>query len=233
MSKIPEHVAIIMDGNGRWAVDRNLPRTKGHQQGAKVVKEIVTAAKEVGIKYLTLYAFSSENWQRPELEIKTLMRLLEEYLKKEIRNLQKQKIRIRAIGDLTKLPGNLQKLLEKTDQQTASDYEMEMILALSYGGRQEITDAVKAIVASGVDESNVTEALISKNLYTADIPDPELLIRTSNEQRLSNFLLWQLSYAEFIFVDEYWPDFSADIFNDCLAEYSKRNRRFGDIRVES
>ena len=232
MSKIPQHVAVIMDGNGRWAVERKLPRTKGHQRGAKVVKEIVTAAKEVGIKYLTLYAFSSENWQRPELEIKTLMLLLEEYLKKEIRNLQKQKIRIRAIGDLSKLSGNLQKLLADTDSQTADDYEMEMILALSYGSRQEITDAVRAIVASGVEESSITPELIAKHLYTADIPDPELLIRTSNEQRLSNFLLWQLSYAEFIFVPEYWPDFSAEIFNDCLAEYAKRNRRFGDIGVK-
>lgn len=230
---IPKHIAIIMDGNGRWAKQNGMPRYKGHHEGAKAVKKIVKKARELGVSYLTLYTFSSENWNRPEIEIKALMRLLEEYLKSEVKDLKEQGIKLRTIGDTSKLPKSILKLLEKSYEETKNCNDMELVLALSYGGRDEIIDATKKI-AKQVSESEISiddinDKLFSNSLYAPDIPDPELMIRTSNEQRISNFLLWQLSYSEFVFVDELWPDFTPEIFEHCLEEYSSRKRRFGKV----
>ncbi len=222
-----------MDGNGRWAKARGMARYEGHTQGAKAVKTLVKEARELGIKYLTLYTFSSENWNRPAIEIAALMKLLEIYLSSELKNFIEQGVRLRTIGDLSSMPEKLQKLIAKSEESTKHLKEMELILALSYGGRQEIVNTVQKIAgqvkAGDVAISEINEDLFSKELYTKDWPDPELLIRTSNEQRLSNFLLWQLSYAEFIFVPELWPDFTPDVFRRCIVEYNRRQRRFGKV----
>jgi len=236
---IPAHVAIIMDGNGRWAKQRGLPRLEGHRRGAKAVRATLTAAFEAGVKFLTLYAFSVENWNRPQDEVGGLMRLLNYFLKQELKTLQKNKIALRTIGRTEALPPDVRRELAATIKATAHHKERTLILALNYGSRTEIADAARAYaadVASGKqknDETSATWENFSRYLYTGDagaagaIPDPDLVIRTSGETRISNFLLMQSAYAEFIFTPVLWPDFGKDELLACLAEYARRERRFG------
>ena len=210
-SVIPRHVAVIMDGNGRWAKARNLPRVEGHRQGAESVRAIVRAAGELGIKYLTLYAFSVENWNRPKEEVDTLMKYLALYLRKEAGELQRNNVRLEVIGQIYRLPETVQEQLQKTIATLSRNNGLTLVLALSYGGRAEIVDAVRSIstqVKQGrLDPAEINEETVAQHLYTRNIPDPDLLVRTSGEMRVSNFLLWQISYAEFVVTPTLWPDF--------------------------
>ncbi len=230
---IPRHVAIIMDGNGRWARARGLPRLEGHRTGVESVREIVRAAGEVGIEYLTLYAFSRENWERPRTEVKALMHFLEYYLRHETAELNRNNVRLEAIGRLHDLPERAQRALARARASLAKNTGLTLILALSYGGRDEIVDAVREIVAEAksghLNADDVNERLISQHLYTRAIPDPDLLIRTSGEMRLSNFLLWQMSYTELWITPTYWPDFRKPEFLRALDDFSKRERRRGKV----
>lgn len=227
----PKHIAIIMDGNGRWAMAQGLPRAIGHQRGADAVKRTVKASIELGIKYLTLFGFSSENWKRPASEITDLMGLLRFYLQKEISELNKEGIRLQVIGDRVRLEEDIVTLIEKAETLTSENTRLTLTIALSYGGRAEITNAAKRIaedVKTGIlalDE--IDEAAIDKRLYTSDMPDPELLIRTSGELRISNFMLWQLAYSELVFTDVFWPDFTEEDLEDSVLEFHNRNRRYG------
>lgn len=231
LQKLPKHVAIIMDGNGRWAKQRAMNRIRGHEEGAESVRAIVRATREIGIPWLTLYAFSEENWGRPRYEVEALMVLLKRFLQSELREMLDNGIRFQAIGRLHKLPNDVQDTLREIAERTASNQNMVLTLALSYGGRQEITDAVRKIIqrveAGGIRSSDISEALISENLYSANMPDPDLLIRTSGECRVSNFLLWQIAYAEIYMTQTYWPDFRKEEYVQALIEYQKRERRFG------
>jgi undecaprenyl diphosphate synthase len=231
LQKLPRHVAIIMDGNGRWAKQRGMNRIRGHEEGAESVRAIVRATREIGIPWLTLYAFSEENWRRPKIEVQALMMLLKRFLRSEVREMLDNGIRFQAIGRLHKLPRDVQKTLRETAEQTASNRNMVLTLALSYGGRQEVTDAVRSLVQKveegKVHSSDISEALVSEHLYTAAMPDPDLLIRTSGESRISNFLLWQIAYAEIYMTPIYWPDFRKEAYVEALIEYQKRERRFG------
>ncbi|MFN0066077.1 MAG: isoprenyl transferase [Limisphaerales bacterium] len=230
---VPRHVAIIMDGNGRWAKQRGLPRVEGHRQGAESVRAIVRAAGEAGVKHLTLYAFSVENWNRPKSEVDTLMKYLARYLKNEIGELDSNNVRLEAIGQIWRLPENVQKQLEATKAALAKNTGLTLILALSYGSRTEITDAVREIAAEvksgSLEPAAITEETVAAHLYTRGLPDPDLLIRTSGELRVSNFLLWQISYAEFVLTDTLWPDFRKPQFLAALGEYGRRHRRFGGL----
>ncbi len=230
---IPTHVAIIMDGNGRWANQRGLPRIEGHRAGAESVEVALKSCKKAGVKYLTLYAFSTENWVRPADEVEGLMKLLVSFLARREKDLHEEKIRLRAIGKIWELPDYVRKALNSVMQNTASYTERQLILALNYGGRSEIVEATKAI-AKKVKEGtlaieDIREETISSHLFAPDIPDPDLMIRTSGEMRLSNFLLWQLSYSELYVTDILWPDFREEHFFMALEAYSKRKRRFGQI----
>ncbi len=231
--KLPKHVAIIMDGNGRWARQKGLNRIKGHQKGADAVRSVVEASRELGIGWLTLYAFSEENWKRSAFEVKTLMELLERFLKEEVNELIRHKIRLNCIGRPSRLPQKTRKALESALDLTKTHNDMVLTLALSYGGRQEITDAVKSIselIASGnMSPNDVSEATISRYLYTSGIPDPDLLIRTGGEYRVSNFLLWQIAYTELYVTQVYWPDFNKKCYVEALLDYQKRERRFGAV----
>jgi undecaprenyl diphosphate synthase len=231
IKNLPRHVAIIMDGNGRWARERGLPRIEGHRRGAESVREIVRVSGELGVEYLTLYAFSIENWNRPKTEVSALMRLLEFYLKEEIAELNKSNVRLAAVGRVHELTDSAQKQLEKSIVALKKNTGLTLVLALSYGGRAEIVDAVRSIcseVKSGrLDTADVDEKVISQHLYTRSIPDPDLLIRTSGEMRVSNFLLWQISYAEIYVTETLWPDFRKTAYLKALEDYSGRNRRFG------
>lgn len=229
--KLPRHVAIIMDGNGRWASARALPRIFGHRAGADAVRRVVEASCELGLKALTLYAFSWENWERPSDEIKDLMGLLEEFLDGELPTLHRERIRLQAIGRLEQLPPGTQAALRRAAAATAGYDRMTLTLAISYGGRQELLDATRKI-AEAVRQGRlapeaIDEATIASHLYTAGVPDPDLVIRTSGEQRLSNFLLWQSSYAELYVTPKLWPEFGKDDLADALADYERRERRFG------
>lgn len=228
---VPRHVAVIMDGNGRWAMARGLPRNRGHEAGADSVREIVRACGELGVEVLTLYSFSTENWFRPEDEVEALMALLERYLREELQELMDNDVRLSAIGQVHRLPKAVRMGLDAVSKMTAENKGMRLILALSYGGRMEITDAVKAIahkVAAGeLDPEDIDEGQIGANLYTADLPDPDLLIRTSGELRLSNFLLWQVAYAELYVTDIRWPDFRRPQLEDAFQAFAARQRRFG------
>ncbi|MDF9828491.1 undecaprenyl diphosphate synthase [Ereboglobus sp. PH5-10] len=228
---LPTHVAIIMDGNGRWAKQRGLPRLEGHRRGAKAVRSTLTAAFEAGVKYLTLYAFSVENWKRPQDEVGGLMRLLNYFLKQELKTLQKNKISLHTIGRTDALPPSVRKELAATIKATAHHKDRALILALNYGSRTEIADAVaayaRAVAAGKENPDDVSWDAFARHLYTAGIPDPDLVIRTSGETRVSNFLLMQSAYAEFIFTPVLWPDFGKAELLACLAEYAKRERRFG------
>jgi len=227
----PIHVAIIMDGNGRWAKARNLPRTAGHKRGAESVKTVVRSAAEMGISYLTLYGFSSENWNRPLSEVNDLMGLLRFYLSSEIAYLQKNGVRLRVIGERERLDPDITSLIEEAEKKTADNSVITLVIALSYGGRAEIVCAARSLaekVASGfLRPEDIDENSLEHHLFTADIPDPDLLIRTSGEKRISNFLLWQLAYAEFVFTDTLWPDFSKEDFAKAIDEFQGRERRYG------
>jgi undecaprenyl diphosphate synthase len=232
-SRLPVHVAIIMDGNGRWARRRGLPRIKGHQAGAESVRAVLRACRDAGVRYLTLYAFSVENWVRPKAEIRGLMGLLGRFLRNEERELHENRVRLRMIGRLHDLPAAVQAELKRVMKATEHYTEHTLTLALSYGGRAEIADAVRKIarrVKRGeLDPDRIDEATVAQNLYAPDVPDPDLMIRTSGEMRISNFLLWQLSYAELYVTDVLWPDFREKQFMQALEAYAQRHRRFGDI----
>ena len=231
VDKLPQHIAVIMDGNGRWAKQHGQPRVFGHRNGVKAVRETTEAAAELGVEYLTLYAFSTENWNRPQMEVNALMRLLVETLRKEIATLNKNNIRLQAIGDLQKLPQKTYKALLEGIQNTKNNTRMTLVLALNYSAKWEILEAAKTMaekVKSGeIQAEDIKEDLFSASLSTADIPDPELLIRTSGENRLSNFLLWQLAYAELYFTPVFWPDFSKQHLYQAILDFQKRERRFG------
>jgi undecaprenyl diphosphate synthase len=231
--EIPEHIAIIMDGNGRWARQNGLPRIAGHQEGVNTVRRVVRDCSRLQIRYLTLYAFSSENWQRPDDEVQALMGLLDTYLENEISLLHDNNICLNVIGDLTRLPSNLTTKLKTKVLQTANNTGMTLTLALSYGARDEIVRAMRHIctdvLAGRVDPADIDEHLVSSCLDTAALPDPDILIRTSGEQRVSNFLLWQIAYTELFFCPCFWPEFSAEHLEDVLLEYQKRCRRFGRV----
>jgi len=232
---VPTHVAIIMDGNGRWAQARNLPRTAGHKKGVDAVRAVVETAAEIGVSYLTLFGFSTENWKRPTGEVNDLMGLLRLYLKKEVSSLAKNGISLKIIGDRQSLPDDVCTLIEESEAKTAGGSRLTLVIALSYGGRADIAEAVRRLakgVAQGeVDPASISEEMISSNLYTANMPDPDLVIRTSGEQRISNFLLWQSAYSEFLFEDTLWPDFGRDAFLKALDDYNLRERRFGATSV--
>ena len=235
VAKLPHHVAIIMDGNGRWAQKRLLNRVKGHEKGVETVRNIVRTCRKLHIAALTLYAFSTENWQRPKPEIKALMALLKSFLKKELPELQEQGIRLGVIGQPHRLPPDVQKVLQDAINATAGNDQMLLNLALSYGGRTEITEMVQKIagqIAGGaLNPGDIDETVVADHLYTRGLPDPDLLIRTSGEMRLSNFLLWQLAYAEFFVTDTLWPDFTPEEFVAILAQYQQRDRRFGKVKA--
>lgn len=226
-SKIPEHVAIIMDGNGRWAKRRGLPRMAGHRKGIGRLREIVPAAKDYGIKILTLFAFSTENWNRPKREIKGLFGALEKYLKDEVAELQKNNTRLHPIGRLKRLPPSLQRELSRVEGITRNNKGITLNLALNYGGRSDIVDAVRKIIAHR--PKKIDEKTFSKYLHTSGQPDPDLLIRTSGEMRISNFLLWQLAYSELWITPTLWPDFKKENLLEAIIDYQKRERRFGKI----
>lgn len=230
---MPRHVAIVMDGNGRWALKRGLNRCEGHRRGKDSVRAVVEAARELGIQYLTLFVFSSENWQRPTAEVRFLMQLFHRFLMTETKRLMKRDIRIVTLGDISRLPTPVRRALEQTEAMTAGNRTMTVALALSYGGRQEIVSAARRIaqaVATGrLAPDEVDDALIQRELTTAGMPDPDLLIRTSGEQRISNFFLYQLAYTELYFTDTLWPDFREHDFIRALAAYQARERRFGAV----
>ncbi len=228
---VPLHVAIIMDGNGRWARGRALGRIHGHYRGVQVVRSIVKHAKDRGVKYLTLYAFSDENWRRPRREVRALMWLLRGFLRKWLDELKDNGVRLRAIGELGKLPQSVRDILDHAVDYTSGNDGIVLTLALSYGGRQELVRAVRAVcdrvVRGELRPEDVDEGVLSSNLYTAGMPDPDLLIRTSGEMRISNFLLWQLAYTEIYITDKFWPDFTPEDFDAALEDYARRERRFG------
>ncbi|OQP88020.1 di-trans,poly-cis-decaprenylcistransferase [Rhizobium rhizosphaerae] len=230
---VPQHVAIIMDGNGRWANKRGLPRTLGHKKGVEAVREAVRTAGDLGIDYLTLFAFSSENWRRPEAEVNDLMGLLKVFIRRDLAELHRQNVRIRIIGDRVHLRGDILPLLEEAEETTARNSGITLVIAFNYGARDEIARAAQALaaeVAAGrLAPEEITAQRLASRLDTAGIPDPDLVIRTSGEERLSNFLLWQAAYAELVFVPEFWPDFDRDVFLRALDAYSRRERRFGGV----
>ena len=231
LTKIPQHVAIIMDGNGRWARQQNLSRIDGHKKGSEVARKIVSKCSDLGISFLTLYAFSSENWRRSPNEVSGLMELLQHYLETEAESLNNDNVRLRIIGERQMLPNNILRLVEAVELMTKDNTGITLIMALSYGSHAEITHAAKAVAQKVRDHcltlEEITDEVISQHLYTHDIPDPDVLIRTSGEQRISNYLLWQLAYTELVFVDTYWPDFTPEEFVQTLLEYQERERRFG------
>ena len=232
-ASLPRHVAVIMDGNGRWAKQRHLPRIEGHRAGADSARTIIRTAGELGIKYLTLYAFSVENWNRPKDEVDALMKYLVHYLKTETPELNKSNVRLQVIGQIYRLPELVQEHLRKSIATLSRNNGLTLIMALSYGGRTEIVEAVRNIAskvkAGELDPADITEQVFAQNLYTRNLPDPDLLIRTSGEMRVSNFLLWQISYAELVVTQTLWPDFRKAQFCDALEEYARRHRRFGGL----
>jgi undecaprenyl diphosphate synthase len=222
-----------MDGNGRWAKQRGLPRAEGHRAGAESVREVMDACKELGVKYLTLYAFSSENWNRPEAEIEALMALLDHFLDDKAEEFDKQNVRLQAIGQIERLPASTRERLTRIQEQTKDNDSMTLVLALSYGSREEITNAARRIAGAAVSGTitpdEITTELFASHLYTADIPDPDLLIRTSGEMRISNFLLWQISYSEIVIIKKMWPDFRQGDLFAAVEDYNNRHRRFGAL----
>jgi len=232
-ASLPKHVAVIMDGNGRWAKQHGLPRVEGHRRGADSAREIIRTAGEIGIKYLTLYAFSAENWNRPKDEVDALMKYLIHYLKTETPELNKNNVRLEVIGQIWRLPENVQEHLRKSIATLSKNNGLTLVMALSYGSRIEIVDAVRQIADKAkkgkIDIADINEKVISDHLWTRNIPDPDLLIRTSGEMRVSNFLLWQISYAELLITPTFWPDFRKAQFFGALEEYARRHRRFGGI----
>ncbi|RXT21098.1 di-trans,poly-cis-decaprenylcistransferase [Rhizobium leguminosarum] len=234
---VPEHVAIIMDGNGRWAKQRGLPRTMGHRKGVEAVRDTVRAAGAAGIKYLTLFAFSSENWRRPEAEVSDLLGLLKAFIRRDLAELHRQNVRIKVIGDRHSLRSDILGLLLEAEETTKDNTSLTLVIAFNYGSRDEIARAVVSLArdveAGRLRAQDITPALINARLDTAGIPDPDLIIRTSGEERLSNFLLWQAAYSEFIFLPEYWPDFSPELFRSALETFASRDRRFGGLSSQA
>ncbi len=229
--QLPVHVGIIMDGNGRWAKQRNSLRTNGHSEGLKRAKEIAKVAADLGLKFVTLYVFSTENWKRTEQEVGFLMNLIHVHLKQEFEFYKTNKIRVRLLGDKNNLPKNIQKDIEEVENDTKSFDGLTLNLAINYGGRDELVRSVKKIVDSKIDSKSITEETISKNFDIPELPDADLLIRTGGEKRLSNFLMWHASYAELIFKDTLWPDYKEDEFYEDILEFQKRTRRFGAVPV--
>ncbi|MGB0837993.1 MAG: isoprenyl transferase [Flavobacteriaceae bacterium] len=231
INRIPRHIAIIMDGNGRWAKKKGRPRAFGHKKGVSTVRKVLEASAEFGVEYLTLYAFSTENWKRPKLEVETLMTLLASSLKKELKSLMKNNVRLRAIGDISKLPQRAQKELQEVFEATENNTKITLTLALNYGSREEIVKVVKEIsrkvVNNELEIEEIDEKIINNHLYTFTLPDVDLLIRTSGEQRISNYLLWQIAYSELYFTDVHWPEFDKDHLENAILDYQKRERRFG------
>ncbi|WP_035290635.1 isoprenyl transferase [Clostridium sp. KNHs214] len=234
LNSIPKHIAIIMDGNGRWAKEKNLPRTMGHRAGVETIRDIVKACNNLGVKYLTLYAFSTENWKRPRDEVNSLMKLLVEYLKNEFEELDFNNVVINSIGDISKLPKICEEELVKAYENTKNNTGLVLNLALNYGGRDELTRAFKNMYKDlnegKISEDEIVDSTISNYLYTAGMPDPDIVIRPSGEQRISNFLLWQCAYAEFWYSDIKWPDFKRENLYEAIYDYQHRNRRFGAIK---
>ena len=230
---IPRHIAIIMDGNGRWANARGLPRVEGHRAGAKSVKSAVETCQQLGVEYLTLYAFSSENWKRPKKEVDALMNLLEKFLREKLPDMLKQNVRFHSIGRHDLLPEKCRRQIEQASADTQNNTGLNLILALSYGSREEITDAARAIAtkaaAGEIDPADIDNELFANHLYTSPFPDPDLLIRTSGELRISNFLLWQISYSEIVISPKNWPDFRDADLRAAVEEYTRRHRRFGTV----
>jgi undecaprenyl diphosphate synthase len=224
---VPQHIAIIMDGNGRWARSRGLPRLAGHRAGTENLRRILEACVEFGVKYLTIYAFSTENWGRPQDEVKGLMGIFDEVFERELTELDRQGVQLRHIGRLEGVRKSLQDKVRKGIERTKDNEQLVLNVAFNYGGRDEIVHAVKAIAADGISPDEIDEALISKYLYTSGSPDPDLVIRTSGEQRISNFLIWQAAYAEWVFPDIFWPDFGRDELLAAIQEYGRRERRYG------
>ncbi len=225
---LPEHIAIIMDGNGRWAKKRSLPRSAGHIAGAKTFKNIARYCNKIGLKYLTVYAFSTENWKRPKEEVDGIMNLLRDYLK-DAENFKDENIRVRFIGNLEPLADDIKELIKKNEEGSKDATGLNLNIAINYGGRDEITFAVKNIIKEGISEEDITEDTISEHLYTAGMPDPDFIIRPSGEYRLSNYLIWQSAYAEYWFSDVLWPDFTPKHLEKAIDEYNHRNRRFGGV----
>ncbi len=236
ITNIPAHVAIILDGNGRWAREKGMPRNYGHMQGAKVVEDILVDARDIGIKYLTVYAFSTENWSRPEAEVSALMTILRNYLKTSIKKSMKNNVRCRVIGERSALSADIQKAIEELEEATAGNTGLTFTIAINYGSRDEITRAVRKVaekVERGeIAPSDITDKMIAENLDTNFLPDPDLLIRTCNEQRISNFLLWQCAYAEFYYTSVAWPDFDKQELLKAVESYAGRNRKFGGLKTE-
>lgn len=234
MDKVPEHIAIIMDGNGRWAKSRMMPRTFGHKQGVETIKRVVEECKRLGIKYLTLYAFSTENWKRSEEEVSALMDLLVIYLRKELKELDKNGVRINTIGDISRLPKKCIDELEKAKEKTSENSDLVLTLALNYGGRADISKAIKNIIkdykSGDISEMDIDDNTLGYYLDTNFMPDPDLVVRTSGEQRLSNFLLYEIAYSEFYFTDIHWPDFDEKELQKAVYSYQNRDRRFGGVK---
>ncbi|MDR9757559.1 MAG: isoprenyl transferase [Thermacetogeniaceae bacterium] len=232
-SRLPYHVAVIMDGNGRWAQERNLPRAVGHRTGMESLRTVVKLCSQLGIKILTVYAFSTENWKRPQEEVSVLMGLLYEYIKKELDELNREEVQIRVIGRLNELPARAQQEIKRAEELTAKNNKLIFNIALNYGGRAEIVDAARRVaslaVEGKIEPEEITEELVQLYLYTGEMPDPDLLIRPAGEKRISNFLLWQIAYTEFYFTDVYWPDFGEEDFLKALDAYQNRKRRFGGL----
>lgn len=227
--RVPRHVAIIMDGNGRWAAQRGLPRLAGHQHGTNNIRRITTAAAEIGIKYLTLWAFSTDNWRRPQSEIDGILRILAEIIERETDELHRQGAQLRHIGSLDGLDAELQRAVLEAVKRTEGNDRLVLTLAFNYSGRQELLAAVRALVSSGVSPEFIDEAALESHLFTRGLPDPDLIIRTSGEHRTSNFLLWQSAYAELLFAPTLWPDFGPEDLHDAVEEFGRRERRFGGV----
>lgn len=233
--KLPKHVAIIMDGNGRWATSRGLPRTEGHRHGTENLRRIIRASVEFGVEILTIYAFSTENWGRPRREVQLLMRILESVIDRELNELDSEGVQIRHIGRLEEVSPHLQRKIRQACEKTRHNTRLILNVAFNYGGRDEIVHAIKGIIEAGIRPEDVTEEVVSSYLYTSGLPDPELIIRTSGELRISNFLIWQGSYAEYYLTSVYWPDFDKEEYRAALLDFSKRRRRFGltDAQLEA
>jgi undecaprenyl diphosphate synthase len=235
--EVPRHVAIIMDGNGRWAAARGLPRVEGHRRGVEALRRTVRAAGEIGIQYLTIFSFSSENWSRPASEIRDLMGLLRRFVRHDLAELHANGIRVRVIGERSGLDDDVRRLLEEAEELTRDNERLTLVVAFNYGGRQEIAAAARRLaeqaVAGKLDPAEIDVDALSRCLDAPDLPDPDLIIRTSGEQRLSNFLLWQAAYSELVFLPIYWPDFDRAALTDAIAEYAKRERRFGGLTAQT
>ncbi len=231
--RLPEHIAIIMDGNGRWAKERGMPRTSGHRAGLDALRRCITRADERKIRYLTIFAFSSENWSRPKSEIDDLFKLLNTFIRRDLKKLHRNGVRVRMIGNRDNLQPDILRQINEAEELTKNNDGMVLVVAFNYGGRSEIVSVVRDLVASAargeISENEITESLISDHLDTEGIPDPDLLIRTSGEKRLSNFLLWQCAYTEFVFTESYWPDFDSQMLDEAIAEFGRRDRRYGGV----